>query len=169
MTIEIPSFIPPLNAFFGAGLGAAFYTLLKTQPYLANRSFDPKYNGAYVSRFITGLISGVILATTLHLHFGSENQGAIAAFSPGVLAILGGYSSEAVENILQRLVEVLLALVRGDGAAQSQAEATAQQAQNNADVRGKLVDLEKAQANNDQKGFDAVLTDIHTTLKKSEG
>lgn len=43
-----------LNALCGAGLGAGFYTLLKTQPYLANRSFDPKYNASYVNRFITG-------------------------------------------------------------------------------------------------------------------
>ena len=62
---ELSRFIPLLNAIFGAGLGATFYTLLKTQPYLADRSFDPKYNAAYINRFITGVIAGLILATAL--------------------------------------------------------------------------------------------------------
>jgi hypothetical protein len=155
------------NSFFGAGLGAAFYTLIKTQPYLANRSFDPKYNAAYLNRFVTGIISGVILATALYEVFktsGALKSGSFA-LSPGILAILGGYASEAVEEILQRLVDVLLALVRGDGAEQVKGEAAAQQAATNVEVRGKLIDLEKAKG--DPAQFDAVLKDIHASLKKA--
>lgn len=158
-----------LNAFFGAGLGAAFYTLLKTQPYLANRSFDPKYNAAYLNRFVTGVVAGLILATALYSALPNTreaNQGVIA-LSPAILAILGGFASEAVEQILQRLVEVLLALVRGDGAAQVKAKTIAQQTAKNAEVRDKIVDLEKAK--NDPARFKEIIADIHAALKKSDG
>ena len=54
-----------VNVVFGASLGASFYVLIKTQPYLVNRSYDPKFNASYISRFITGVIGGVILAIAL--------------------------------------------------------------------------------------------------------
>jgi hypothetical protein len=59
-----------------------------------------------------------------------------------VLAILGGYSAEAVEQVLQRLVDVLLATVRGDGSAQIQAKVATEQAQKNAQVQELLAKLE---------------------------
>ena len=110
------SFWTSLNAFFGAVLGASFYVLVKTQPYLANRSYDPKFNASYISRFFTGVIGGLILA----IAFGPFISGKLGtelgqSLSPGVIGLLGGFSARAVELILQRLVEVLLAAVRGDG------------------------------------------------------
>ncbi len=126
----------------GAGLGASFYVLLKTQPYLINRSFDPKYNASYISRFITGVIGGVILATAIGPALGSRlGSGAGATLTPGALAILGGYAAEAVELILQRLVEVLLAIVRGDGSAEVRSKATAEQTEKNAKLQDALFNL----------------------------
>jgi hypothetical protein len=154
------------NAFFGAGLGASFYVLLKTQPYLVNRSYDPKYNAAYISRFITGVIGGVILAIALGPALGKQlGSGAGATLTPGVLAILGGYAAEAVETILQRLVEVLLALVRGDGSAQVQAKATAEQAEKSATLQGLLPELEAASARRDDAKFNESLQKIRAALK----
>jgi hypothetical protein len=129
------------NALMGAGLGAAFYVLLKTQPYLLNRSFDPKYNAAYISRFITGVIGGVILAIAIAPQLPQQPSAAVA-LTPGVLAILGGYAAEAVEQVLQRLVEVLLALVRGDGSTQVQAKVAVDQAQKSAELQQFLAELE---------------------------
>lgn len=96
-----------LQSFFGALLGASFYVLLRTQPYLVNRSYDPKYNGVYITRIITGVVSGMILS------IGIRNSD-LAKFAPGALAILGGYSAEAVEVILKRLVDVVLVVFQGD-------------------------------------------------------
>src|SRR5436190_18888455 len=80
-----------LNWLFGAGLGASFYVLTKTQPYLVERSFDPKYNNAYLSRFVIGIVAGVILAFTAGALIGKE-AGVLAKLSSGVIAIIGGYS-----------------------------------------------------------------------------
>lgn len=136
--------LPSLNAFFGAGLGAAFYILLSTQPYLASRSFDPKYNAIYTARFITGVIAGVILATALRPFVtGTMEKGSQFAITPGILAILGGYAAEAVQQVLQRLVEVMLTAVRGDGSAQAQAKAAAAQTQQAARVQKLMLDYER--------------------------
>ena len=110
------SFWTSLNAFFGAVLGASFYVLVKTQPYLANRSYDPKYNASYISRFFTGVIGGLILSIALGPFIsGKLGTELDQSLSPGVIALLGGFSARAVELILQRLVEVLISAVRGDG------------------------------------------------------
>jgi hypothetical protein len=130
-----------LNAFSGASLGASFYVLIKTQPYLSNRSYDPKFNAAHISRFITGVIGGVILAIALG-PFLTDKLQAVAGntLTPGVLAILGGFSAEAVELILQRLVEILLAAVRGDGSGDVKAKVNAAVANKNSKVEQALDD-----------------------------
>lgn len=152
-----------VNAFMGAGLGASFYVLLKTQPYLVNRSYDPKYNAAYISRFITGVTGGVILAVAIGPTLGKQfGNVAGATLTPGVLAILGGYAAEAVETILQRLVEVLLAVVRGDGSAQVQAKVAAEQADKRAKLQGLLPELEAAKG--DDAKFKAALQKIRATI-----
>src|SRR5438067_4171591 len=131
----------------GAGLGACFYILMKLQPYLENRSFDPKYNSAYLTRFVVGMVAGVILAYVVRAYVtcdDPEHPTGIKCLSPAIIAILGGFSSEAVQEILQRLVDVLLTTVRGDNSAQTQAKLEAQQNAKFAEVREKLDAVTKA-------------------------
>jgi hypothetical protein len=151
----------------GAGLGACFYILMKLQPYLENRSFDPKYNSAYVTRFVIGMVAGVILAYVWAYLFTGQaaNTSPLRNLSPGIIGILGGFSAEAVQQILQRLVEVLLSLVRGDNSAQVQAKLAAQQAGKFADVRDKLDALDKAKA--DPAQFQKALDAVKAVLKAS--
>ena len=69
-------------------------------------------------------------------------SGAGATLTPGVLAILGGYSAEVVEQVLQRLADILLAIIQGDGSAQTQAKADKAQTQKNAQATQMLAELE---------------------------
>ncbi len=140
------SFWTSLNAFFGAVLGASFYVLVKTQPYLATRSYDPKYNASYISRFFTGVIGGLILSIALGPFIsGKLGTELDQSLSPGVIALLGGFSARAVELILQRLVEVLMAAVRGDGSE---------------DAKARLAAASAAKDNAVKKSLDAVI-DAH--------
>jgi hypothetical protein len=165
----VVSFINLSDAKFapvaGAGLGACFYILMKLQPYLETRSFDPKYNSAYVTRFVIGMVAGVILAYIWAYLFTDEtgSQSALHYFSPGIIGILGGFSAEAVQQVLQRIVEVLLSIVRGDNSAQIQAKADAERNAKLADVRDKLDALEKAQA--DPGEFQKAMDDVKAALK----
>ena len=155
---DLHFWIQTFNAVFGAGLGAAFYILLNTQSYLSNRSFDPKYNAIYAARFITGLIAGVILATALGPFVSVHLSIPIGS---GVLAILGGYAAEAVQQILQRLVEIVLTAVRGDGAAQIQTKVAAAQTQLSARVQKIMMDYERE---TDPAKKKALLDQIYTLL-----
>jgi hypothetical protein len=160
------------NSLFGAGLGAAFYILMKTQKYLVDRSFDPKYNNAYLMRFVTGIVAGFILSNILGFVLDPNAQGAsaFAKMSPGVVALLGGFSAEAVEQILQRMVEVMLALVRGDASGQTKAEQavaqakkTAEQAKKDSALREKLTELQTVAS--DPVKFPQALEAIRSMLK----
>ena len=127
-----------VNVLCGASLGACFYVLIKTQPYLINRSYDPKFNASYISRFITGVIGGVILAIALGPLIADKIGTSFGkTLTPGILALLGGFSAEAVEAILQRLVDVLLTAVRGD-------DRTAIQARSGAAAEAKQTKVEAA-------------------------
>jgi len=164
--VDLPDYVVSgANSLLGAALGAAFYVLLKTQPYLVSRCFDPKYNSAYISRFITGVIGGVILATAIGPALGKQlGAGPGATLTPGVLAILGGYAAEAVEQVLQRLVEVLLAVVRGDGSGQIQAKVAVDQAQRTAQLQEMLAELETG--GGDPATLKANIQKIRAALKK---
>jgi hypothetical protein len=99
------------NYLFAAMLGAAFNGLLTAYNYLRDRSFDPHYVAVYVIRFVVGLLAGVVLA-----NLGSElfqGNDTLAKLGPGIIALLGGYSAEAVRQVVDRLVEVLATIVKG--------------------------------------------------------
>jgi len=100
-----------VNAFFAAGLGSAFSTLWAVNGYVVARTFNPRYNSTYLVRFVLGLIAGLVLASIAPSIFTSGTT--MKQFGPGLMALLGGYSAEAVNQILQRLVDVLLAAVKG--------------------------------------------------------
>ena len=106
---------------------------------MSNRSYDPKFNASYISRFITGVIAGVILAYGLPGLVG-VNTRLTGTLTPGVLGILGGrgFSAEAVEVILQRLVDVILAAVRGDGSDAVQAKVAGAASTKNAKIEKAL-------------------------------
>lgn len=127
-----------INVFAGACLGGSFYVLIKTQAFLSNRSYDPKFNASYISRFITGVIAGVILAYGLPGFVAGKTGALTGTLTPGVLGILGGFSAEAVEVILQRLVDIILAAVRGDGADAVQAKVARAATAKNAKVEKAL-------------------------------
>lgn len=159
------------SAIMGALVGSFFYMLIRLQPFLENRTFDPKYNSAYFTRFVTGVVAGVILAYVVKAYVtcapcdSSKSNNAIACLSAAIIGILGGFSAEAVEQVLQRLVEVLLSTIRGDNSAQVQAKLNAEQSAKFSDVRDKLDALDKVRSQPDefQKQMDAV----KATLKRS--
>ena len=115
-----------LHWCFAAALGAVFYVLFTAHGYVKDRTFDPRYNTVYVVRFVLGVLSGFILAIMLQAPLFSKNEN-IGNLGPAMIALLGGFSTEAVYQILQRLVDMLLAAVRGDdsGAAQEKASQAA--------------------------------------------
>jgi hypothetical protein len=105
----------PLSLFFAAGLGAYFYSLYMANRYLINRTFDPKYVTFYYNRIIIGIIAGYILANIIDVSkILSIHQNVFTQFSSYIIAILGGFSADAVMKILNRVVATLITMVEGD-------------------------------------------------------
>lgn len=154
------------TALSGAMIGSFFYTIIRLQPYLENRTFDPKYNSAYANRLVTGIVAGVILAYVLKdwLLAGKSATEAVRNLSAGTMGIVGGFSAEAVQEVLQRIKDVLLSLIRGDNSAQVQGKANAQQAATAASVRDKLADVENAKTDGERK---TALDAAKAALKRS--
>lgn len=89
-------------------LGAGFYSLFTGYQYISNRTYEPGYNIIYLVRFFLGIVSGMVLAS---FDFpGLEKQ-----YSSIMLGLIGGYSAEAVNQILLRVTEVLVAAIKGSG------------------------------------------------------
>jgi hypothetical protein len=96
----------PLLIITASGLGAGFYTLLTVRKYLIDRSYNPRYNPTYLIRFSLGITAGSILAFMFPDKFNAE-------YSSQVLAVVGGFSADAVGIILTRISEILIAAFQG--------------------------------------------------------
>jgi hypothetical protein len=101
------------NWMAAAALGATFSSLFTAYRYIIDRTFDPQYTAVYWVRVILGSVAGVVLA-----NFGKDLTGATATFTPALLALLGGYSAEAVNQVLMRFTEMLVTAVKGSNEAQ---------------------------------------------------
>jgi hypothetical protein len=128
-----------LNILFllaAAGLGAGFAGLFQANQYIANSTFDPKFESSYWIRIVLGLMAGVILSELIPLDiFGSgETEGSATAPSAEalgkpILALLGGFSAAAVYRIIARIIDSLESLVRGNSREATVAQEQAARAQ----------------------------------------
>jgi hypothetical protein len=95
-----------------AGIGAAFAALFTANRFVADGTYDPKYEASYWVRFVLGLIAGIVLASLIPIK--APAQGAGGSFTRPFLALLGGFSAAVVFRILTRVVGTLESLVQGD-------------------------------------------------------
>jgi len=142
-----------------AAVGAAFYGLFRANAYVARGQFDNKFSASYWSRFVLGLIAGILLAELIPINVsaGTGASGAdlsasdsAAISSKPLLALLGGFSADLVYSILSRLVETVKSLFTGDASAQAEAEKNiaVQQAgqditKEKVQIAGQLVELQQ--------------------------
>ena len=145
-----------LSFYAAAMLGATFYSLFTAYKYIVSRTFDPQYQLVYVLRFVLGFVSGVILA-----NFGKDllpqaSLNGIRLSGP-VFALIGGYSAEAVNQILLRVGETLVTAVRGGDERQIRA-------------REQEVKTSKAQAAAEkQADRSSISSEINTLLSTAQG
>src|SRR6185437_14960080 len=82
---------------------------------------DPKFQSAYWTRWVMGLISGVVFSQIIYdildALSGSRNSEPFVPAIVGqpVLALLGGYSVDVVHGILSRIVDAIGGLFRAPG------------------------------------------------------
>lgn len=138
-----------LFLLFCAGLGASFAALFQAHRYIAEATYDPRYDASYGARLILGLIAGLILVEMLPRDLFAS--GGMRSFGKPALAMLGGFSATAVHRLLQRLVDTLDALVKGDPAngmaamrSAERAQAAQTRTQMQSEMAASLVELQQA-------------------------
>lgn len=108
-----------LNELFllsAASLGVSFANLYQANLYLKNSTFDPRFESSYWVRYVLGLMSGSILAFLVpvdHWLEGSAQAGTLHGMGKPTLALLGGFSAQAIYRILFKMVNAVESLVRG--------------------------------------------------------
>lgn len=93
-----------------AGIGASFAALFRANRYIAEGTYDAKYESSYWIRFVLGLLAGIVLASLIPIKDGGSGAGLTKPF----LSLLGGFSASVVFRILTRVVGTLESLVQGD-------------------------------------------------------
>lgn len=91
-----------------AGIGAAFAALFKVNGFVADGTYDPRYDSSYWARFGLGVLAGMVLGVLIPMDQSNHELGR------PLLALLGGFSASVVYRLLARLVETLESLVQGE-------------------------------------------------------
>jgi len=131
-----------------ASVGASFYAVFRRTHFINEGTFDLKYSATYGSRYVLGLVAGILLSELFVVFIDTSTQVVVdqhisenAGLSEKgilnttrylikpILAIVGGFSANLVYRILNRIIEAIESLFKGsteEQLSQRQAEVMAQ-------------------------------------------
>jgi hypothetical protein len=85
-----------------SGLGVMFYLLRSISDGIKKATLMPEQTIYYVALILLGIISGLILSEIVSSYNGGK--GGLSIFNNAVLALIGGFSSDAIFSILQGII-----------------------------------------------------------------
>lgn len=91
-----------------AGLGVLFYLLKSVSTSVKNGDLVPEDTIYYIALIVLGVISGLIMSEILNFY--TKDPESINLFNKSVLALIGGFSSDAIFTVLQGLIDRLKAI-----------------------------------------------------------
>ena len=103
-----------LNLVFLAsvsGLGVVFYMLKDVSSSVKDGTLIPEDTIYYVALVVLGVIAGLIMSEILSLYNSDPNG--INLFNKSVLALVGGFSSDAIFSILQGVINKIKSIFTG--------------------------------------------------------
>ena len=86
-----------------AGLGVLFYLLKEVSTSLKTGTLVPEDSIAYMSQILLGIMAGLIMSEILAPYIVDPNS-KVSMFNKSVLALIGGFSSDAIFSILQGII-----------------------------------------------------------------
>ena len=104
-----------------ASVGAGFYALFEMNNYISSGTFDTKYSSTYWSRYVLGIVAGILLSElfVVFIEPAEQTQDTAAPLASAtyllkpILAILGGFSASLVYRILNRLISAVESIFTG--------------------------------------------------------
>ncbi|CAM1367303.1 conserved membrane hypothetical protein [Tenacibaculum litoreum] len=86
-----------------AGLGVIFYLLKRVSDSIRESTMVSEESISYLAQIVLGIIAGLIMSEIISFYTKSPED--IDLFNKGVLALIGGFSSEAIFSILQGIID----------------------------------------------------------------
>ena len=144
--------------FSAASLGACFANLQRINTVISDGTYDPRVQSTYWTRWVMGVISGMILSQIVYDFFLAQSgndttvHATPAAIGQPILALLGGYSVDFVHGILKRAINTVgnfFGVSMGDGVDnQRRAGMTEALAQERLATASELAELQRALPDN---------------------
>jgi len=91
-----------------SGLGVLFSILKRVSASVINGTLIPEETMEYVAQIVLGIIAGLLMSEVIAFY--TTDPEAINLFNKSVLALIGGFSSEAIFSILQGLIDRVKAI-----------------------------------------------------------
>jgi len=91
-----------------SGLGVLFYLLKSVSKSVKEGVLLPEESIEYMAQIVLGVIAGLILAEILSIYLTDPNS--INLFNKSILALIGGFSSDAIFSILQGVIDRIKAV-----------------------------------------------------------
>ncbi|MBL4604540.1 MAG: hypothetical protein JKY02_02410 [Flavobacteriaceae bacterium] len=86
-----------------SGLGVLFHLLKKISTSVEQSTLVPEESVNYIAQILLGIIAGLLLSEILSVYIHPDPKNA-TLLSKSVLALIGGFSSDAIFSILQGLI-----------------------------------------------------------------
>lgn len=93
-----------------SGLGVVFYLLKSVSVGIQKGTLMPEQSIYYVGLIVLGIMSGLILSEIVSTYDGGKN---LTVFNSCVLALIGGFSSDAIFTVLQGIINKIKAVFTG--------------------------------------------------------
>lgn len=88
-----------------SGLGVTFYLLKTVSTSLKKGRLIPEDTIYYIALIVLGVMAGIILSEIIQVPASGSDD--VSLFNKSVLALLGGFSSDAIFSVLQSIIERL--------------------------------------------------------------
>ncbi|MFD2567008.1 hypothetical protein [Pseudotenacibaculum haliotis] len=85
-----------------AGLGVIFFLLKDVSTSIKRGTLVPEDSISYISQILLGIIAGLLMSEVLSVYLKNSND--INLFNKSILALIGGFSSDAIFSILQGVI-----------------------------------------------------------------
>lgn len=94
-----------------SGLGVVFYLLKSVSEGIQKGTLMPEQSIYYVGLIVLGIMSGLILSEIVSTYNNGES---LTVFNSCVLALVGGFSSDAIFSVLQGIINKIKAVFTSD-------------------------------------------------------
>ena len=124
-----PLFVKEVWLVSAASLGSCFQNLHRLNVVISDGTYDPRFQSTYWTRWVMGVISGIILSQLVYVFLlkapTTDASAVSATIGQPLLALLGGYSGDLVHGILSHTLDTVASFFRvsGDAAVDNRARA----------------------------------------------